>query len=100
MLGRRPDAGRLPGLPRGVRPVLATYRTDDPAEDPARPFADYVAGLHEWRTLPYVDPGLPTELPPPDWEGTEAWHCSSRPVTCSKRWRGITSRTQLTLRVT
>jgi phenylacetic acid degradation operon negative regulatory protein len=54
------------------RPVLAAHRSGDPDQDPARAFADFVAGLHEWRKLPYVDPGLPTELLPPDWEGTDA----------------------------
>jgi phenylacetic acid degradation operon negative regulatory protein len=40
--------------------------------DEERAFADYVAALHEWRKLPYVDPGLPPELLPTGWEGTEA----------------------------
>jgi phenylacetic acid degradation operon negative regulatory protein len=53
-------------------PVLDAHRGSDPQQDPARAFADFVAGLHEWRKLPYVDPGLPTELLPEDWEGTEA----------------------------
>jgi phenylacetic acid degradation operon negative regulatory protein len=52
------------------RPALETYR--DGVDDDARAFGDFVAGLHEWRKLPYVDPGLPTELLPDDWEGSEA----------------------------
>jgi phenylacetic acid degradation operon negative regulatory protein len=51
------------------RPALDTH--GDGIDD-ERAFADFVAGLHEWRKLPYVDPGLPTELLPDDWEGTEA----------------------------
>jgi phenylacetic acid degradation operon negative regulatory protein len=53
-------------------PVLETHRTGDPAAPTAQAFADFVAGLHEWRKLPYVDPGLPTELLPEGWEGTGA----------------------------
>lgn len=53
-------------------PVLDGYRAEDPTRDTDQAFADFVAGLHEWRKLPYVDPGLPTELLPDDWEGTEA----------------------------
>jgi phenylacetic acid degradation operon negative regulatory protein len=37
-----------------------------------RCFADYVRALTLWRRLPYLDPGLPTALLPPDWKGTEA----------------------------
>lgn len=44
-------------------------RADDTAE---AAFADYVAVLHEWRKLPYLDPGLPRELLPEDWEGAQA----------------------------
>jgi len=35
-------------------------------------FADYVQTLNAWRRLPYLDPGLPPELLPPGWQGTEA----------------------------
>lgn len=70
------DVDRMRGAYRAyleeVTPVLTIHRAEDPAQDPARAFADYVTVLHEWRKLPYVDPGLPTELLPPDWEGTEA----------------------------
>jgi phenylacetic acid degradation operon negative regulatory protein len=53
-------------------PVLESPRSEASTRDTARAFADFVAGLHEWRKLPYVDPGLPTELLPDGWEGTEA----------------------------
>ncbi len=41
---------------------------------PAGPeaFADYIRALTSWRRLPYLDPGLPTELLPPSWSGTSA----------------------------
>ena len=35
-------------------------------------FADYVRALTAWRRLPYLDPGLPTDLLPPSWSGTRA----------------------------
>jgi phenylacetic acid degradation operon negative regulatory protein len=35
-------------------------------------FADYMTALHQWRKLPYLDPGLPPELLPDEWEGTAA----------------------------
>ena len=54
------------------QPALDAHQTADPEQDRVRAFADFVSGLHEWRKLPYVDPGLPTELLPSDWEGTEA----------------------------
>jgi phenylacetic acid degradation operon negative regulatory protein len=40
--------------------------------DPATAFVEYTLALHRWRKLPYVDPGLPGELLPDDWEGTPA----------------------------
>lgn len=38
----------------------------------AEPFADYVRALTSWRRLPYLDPGLPTDLLPGSWSGTTA----------------------------
>jgi phenylacetic acid degradation operon negative regulatory protein len=35
-------------------------------------FAGYVRLLTDWRRLPYLDPGLPAELLPPDWIGIRA----------------------------
>jgi phenylacetic acid degradation operon negative regulatory protein len=35
-------------------------------------FADYVRALTAWRRLPFLDPGLPPELLPPDWHGLRA----------------------------
>jgi phenylacetic acid degradation operon negative regulatory protein len=40
--------------------------------DPGRAFADYVRVLTAWRRLPFLDPGLPHELLPPDWLGARA----------------------------
>ena len=53
------------------RPVLALWRRRRRIE-PKHAFADYVHTLTAWRRLPYLDPGLPAELLPPGWPGTEA----------------------------
>jgi phenylacetic acid degradation operon negative regulatory protein len=39
---------------------------------PDEAFRDYVRALTAWRRLPYLDPGLPAELLPPDWIGSRA----------------------------
>ncbi|MFE6748788.1 PaaX family transcriptional regulator C-terminal domain-containing protein [Kitasatospora purpeofusca] len=40
--------------------------------DPAEAFRDYVPMLTQWRRLPYLDPGLPAPLLPPDWNAVTA----------------------------
>ncbi|HEX6522916.1 MAG TPA: PaaX family transcriptional regulator C-terminal domain-containing protein [Streptosporangiaceae bacterium] len=35
-------------------------------------FVDYLRALTDWRRLPYLDPGLPTELLPDGWIGSHA----------------------------
>lgn len=35
-------------------------------------FADHVSMLTDWRRLPYLDPGLPLELLPSEWQGLAA----------------------------
>lgn len=55
-----------------TRPVLERYEDVDPDEVQREAFADYVGSLHEWRKLPFMDPGLPQELLPEDWEGRQA----------------------------
>lgn len=49
------------------QPVL-----DAPPQSDERAFVDYTVVLHEWRRLPYLDPGLPPEVLPPGWEGRTA----------------------------
>jgi phenylacetic acid degradation operon negative regulatory protein len=39
---------------------------------PGEVFIGYVHALTTWRRLPYLDPGLPLELLPPDWNGAIA----------------------------
>jgi phenylacetic acid degradation operon negative regulatory protein len=41
-------------------------------DDEARAFADHVVLLTAWRRLPYLDPGLPVEYLPPEWQGVAA----------------------------
>ncbi|MFL6052470.1 MAG: PaaX family transcriptional regulator C-terminal domain-containing protein [Actinoallomurus sp.] len=52
-------------------PVLERWLQGDTGED-AEAFEDYVRALTAWRRLPYLDPGLPPELLPPDWNGVRA----------------------------
>ncbi|MFF4852847.1 PaaX family transcriptional regulator C-terminal domain-containing protein [Streptomyces sp. NPDC001194] len=40
--------------------------------DPAEAFRHYVPLLTQWRRLPYLDPGLPSELLPADWNAVAA----------------------------
>ena len=58
-------------------PVLARWerrkRSPGPASGHgAAAFADYVRMLTGWRRLPFLDPGLPSELLPADWHGARA----------------------------
>ncbi len=52
-------------------PVLASRERRD-QDDEGVAFADYVTAVTAWRRLPFLDPGLATELLPPDWMGTRA----------------------------
>jgi phenylacetic acid degradation operon negative regulatory protein len=51
-------------------PLLRRWRSRPKQEREA--FADYVRVLTDWRRLPYLDPGLPAELLPPNWVGIRA----------------------------
>lgn len=53
-------------------PLVASWSARDPRAEPRTAFCDYVTALHSWRKLPYLDPGLPPELLPADWEGKVA----------------------------
>lgn len=52
-------------------PLLTQWRRKRRPDDEAA-FADYVRVLTHWRRLPYLDPGLPVELLPPNWRGSRA----------------------------
>lgn len=53
-------------------PVLDAWRRRRRKDDEGEAFADYVRTLTAWRRLPFLDPGLPSELLPTDWCGNEA----------------------------
>lgn len=61
-------------------PVLRRWNGQPPRDAPGsggpgaqrQAFADYVRVLTDWRRLPYLDPGIPAELLPPDWIGITA----------------------------
>ncbi|MBC3841257.1 PaaX family transcriptional regulator [Streptacidiphilus sp. 4-A2] len=52
-------------------PVLGALRAQG-AADPWQAFRNYIPMLTQWRRLPYLDPGLPPELLPPDWNAVPA----------------------------
>ncbi|WP_370369925.1 PaaX family transcriptional regulator C-terminal domain-containing protein [Catenulispora sp. GP43] len=52
---------------------LKTASDADSADDAdSDAFATYLLALDAWRRMPYRDPGLPPELLPEDWQGTQA----------------------------
>lgn len=51
-------------------PLRRRWARRTPAGEDA--FSDYVLLLNQWRTFPYLDPGLPMELLPRGWEGQRA----------------------------
>lgn len=52
--------------------IAAWSAADRKPGSPAAAFATWARALTDWRRLPYLDPGLPAELLPPDWPGTRA----------------------------
>ena len=73
------DLVRLEQLYQGfissAGPVLEYWQRrgqPGPAADPGRAFADYIRTLTAWRRLPFLDPGLPRDLLPRDWDGSRA----------------------------
>ena len=53
------------------QPILARLKRSGPGNG-GEAFAQYVRALTDWRQLPYLDPGLPTELLPDEWVGIGA----------------------------
>lgn len=39
---------------------------------PAEAFVDYLRMLNSWRSIPFLDPGLPLDLMTPGWKGADA----------------------------
>jgi phenylacetic acid degradation operon negative regulatory protein len=56
----------------GHEPVLARWAGETGGGDDAAAFAEHTRALTAWRRMPYLDPGLPAELLPPDWHGSRA----------------------------
>lgn len=64
----------LDGLAARHRAFLADQtpvvrRWEDGTAPPERAFVDHLRLVDAWRELPYLDPGLPDALLPPDWPG-------------------------------
>jgi phenylacetic acid degradation operon negative regulatory protein len=53
-------------------PVLERWDNALSDGSPCAAFCDYVSLVADWRRLPFLDPGLPTEILPHDWEGEKA----------------------------
>jgi phenylacetic acid degradation operon negative regulatory protein len=74
-LGRWWDLDRLQRMYYDFReaygPLLRRWVTGRGDGDAAA-FAAYVRVLTDWRRLPYLDPGLPAGLLPPQWQGAQA----------------------------
>jgi phenylacetic acid degradation operon negative regulatory protein len=51
--------------------VLTSYRRGRKVSD-RQAFAHFIPALTNWRRLPYVEPGLPSDLLPPQWIGLRA----------------------------
>lgn len=65
-------AARYDDFCRTVEPVLERWRSAPKAGDNREAFIDYTTILHQWRKMPYLDPGLPPELLPDNWQGATA----------------------------
>ena len=53
-------------------PVLAKWQRHRTGLEDSAAFVDYVHTLTTWRRLPFLDPGLATELLPQNWMGARA----------------------------
>jgi phenylacetic acid degradation operon negative regulatory protein len=69
----------LPGLGRMYSRFVARWEPvlerwfDSHADAPRQAaFRDYISLVGDWRRLPFLDPGLPTEILPQDWDGEKA----------------------------
>lgn len=75
LVARAWDLERLASMYRAFvadqRPVLERWAAARGSDDRAA-FTDYLLAVHQWRKLPYLDPGLPPDVLPPGWPGREA----------------------------
>jgi phenylacetic acid degradation operon negative regulatory protein len=65
------DLETLEAMHREFIAALTPLVTEEPV-DQAVAFARYIRGVDSWRIIPYVDPGLPLDLLPTDWPGSES----------------------------
>jgi phenylacetic acid degradation operon negative regulatory protein len=76
MVERAWDLDRLDEMYRAfvqaTEPVVSRWLDPRIAGDERDAYVDYIVALHQWRKFPYLDPGLPTEVLPPQWSGREA----------------------------
>jgi phenylacetic acid degradation operon negative regulatory protein len=54
------------------RAVLRRWKRPGHKGTDRRAFIDFTCVLHQWRKMPFLDPGLPPELLPRGWQGTIA----------------------------
>lgn len=71
--------GRYTEIVKIAKPILRYWRSSAKT-DGRRAFRDYMAVLHPWRKMPYLDPGLPSEVLPVHWEGAAAAEMFSQVV--------------------
>jgi phenylacetic acid degradation operon negative regulatory protein len=71
-VGRWWDLDRLQSLYQAFLDSAAPTAARSEGRSGGEAFADYVRALTAWRRLPFLDPGLPAELLPPDWNGLRA----------------------------
>jgi len=76
------DLDALAGLHRGFIAEVS--------DGSGTPFARYIRGIDAWRSIPYLDPGLPLELLPADWPGIESERLFARLVAeCADAAGGV-----------
>jgi len=87
--------GEFVGL---YRPTVTQWRRLRRYDDAAA-FVDYVEVLTHWRRLPYLDPGLPAELLPREWSGSQAadmfFELSRRLAPAARRYAKLVAGTEI-----
>jgi len=68
-----PGLGRMySGFVARWEPVLQEWSNAAADISPRAAFQNYIQLIADWRRLPFLDPGLPTDVLPEDWEGEKA----------------------------
>lgn len=55
-----------------TRPIQHRWKDGAPSGADPHAFVDYLHVLNSWRSIPFLDPGLPPALLPAKWKGQEA----------------------------